>query len=268
VELSDAELAVAAADAGATVVRAKYGTPLRYFEKSLTDFATNADVEAEQAISDVLRTARPFDGLIGEEFGRTGETAAERSWLIDPLCGTLNFAARTPLFCVNVALLDGVDITVAAVAEPLSGELFWTDGPAAYVRHDSADEVLLPSAASRLVDVNLDRPSPNAAWFRAARLVESATFAESFAPRVSSTTLAVAWVAAGRRAGYVTDGDLRASVHFSSGIALCEAAGCVVTNLQGQPLHTGIGGLVVAANEQVHAVLIAAIDEQFNTATG
>ena len=82
-------------------------------------------------------------------------------------------------------------------------------------------------------------------------------------PRVLSTTLALTWVAAGRRAGYLTDGYLRDSVHFSSGIALCQAAGCVITGLQGQPLHTGVGGLVVAADGQTHAALIEIIDHQF-----
>jgi myo-inositol-1(or 4)-monophosphatase len=79
---------------------------------------------------------------------------------------------------------------------------------------------------------------------------------------VVSTTLAVAWVAAGRRAAYVTDGDLRDSVHVAAGIALCQAAGCVVTGIHGQPLHTGTGDLVVAADEQTHAALLALVRKQ------
>jgi hypothetical protein len=45
----------------------------------------------------------------------------------------------------------------------------------------------------------------------------------------------LAWVAAGRRAAYVTEGDLRDSVHFAAGIALCQAAGCIVAGLHGPP---------------------------------
>jgi myo-inositol-1(or 4)-monophosphatase len=37
----------------------------------------------------------------------------------------------------------------------------------------------------------------------------------------------------------------------------------VITGLQGQPLHTGVGGLVVAADGQTHAALIEIIDHQF-----
>jgi len=258
---TDAELAVTAAEAGAAVVRAKYGAPLAHFAKSPMDFATDADLEAERAILDILRAARPGDGFLGEEAGAVGP-AATRTWLVDPLCGTLNYAARTPLVSVNVALRDNGSSTVAAVADPLAGEVLWTDGRQAQLRHDGVDEPLAPSARTRLVDVNLDGPYPNADWFRAVQLLAAPEFGAAFGPRVSSTTLALAWVAAGRRAGYVTDGHLRDSVHFTSGIALCQAAGCVVTGLRGQPLHTGVEGLVAAADPQTHAALVAIVDQQ------
>ncbi|MFC4058135.1 inositol monophosphatase family protein [Planomonospora corallina] len=96
----------------------------------------------------------------------------------------------------------------------------------------------------------------------AARLLADPEFIERFRPRVVSTTLAVARVAAGRRAAYVTDGHLRDSVHFAAGIALCRAAGCVVTGLDGRPPHTGAGGLVVAADRETHAALLELIDDQ------
>ena len=59
-----------------------------------------------------------------------------------------------------------------------------------------------------------------------------------------------------RRAAYVTDGHLRDSVHFASGIALCQAAGCIVTGIHGQPVHTGVGGLIAAADRETHHALL------------
>ncbi|HEY9408607.1 MAG TPA: inositol monophosphatase family protein [Jiangellaceae bacterium] len=260
---TDAELAVRAAHAGAGVVRALYGGPLERFAKSAHDFATEADVASERAIMAVLREARPQDGFVGEELGAAGNANSDRSWLVDPLCGTLNYAARTPLVAVNVALRVGVGVgggvAAAASADPFSAEVFWTDGRAAYVRSGGHDRPLAPDPANRLVDVNLDPPFPNRDRFRAGRLLEDEAFTDSFRPRVMSTTLALAWVAAGRRAAYVTDGRLRDSVHFSSGIALCQAAGCVVTNLAGEPLHSGAQGLVAAADATTHAELIGIV---------
>jgi myo-inositol-1(or 4)-monophosphatase len=247
------------------VVRSRFGASLARLEKSAGDFATAADIEAEQVILDLLRTARPDDAVLAEESGPTGAGDAERLWLVDPLCGTLNYAARTMLVAVNVALRTGTGITTAASADPFADEVFWTDGIGAYVRRGAVDEQLTPSAGSRLVDVNLDPPSPNSPTFQAARLLADTRFAELFRPRVVSTTLAVAWAAADRRAAYVTDGNLRDSVHLASGMALCEAAGCVVTGIQGQSLHTGVGGLLVAADHETHTALLALISDQFGS---
>jgi myo-inositol-1(or 4)-monophosphatase len=261
--ITDQALAIDAARVGAAVVRSHYGSSLMRFDKSGGDFATTADIDAEKAILDVLRSARPDDDVLGEESGRTGLVGSGRTWLVDPLCGTLNYAVRSMLASVNVALQTGTSVAVAASADPFSGETFWTDGRTAYVRGGGGeDERLVPSAESKLVEVNLDPPFPNRDVFLAARMLADEGFIEQFRPRVVSTTLAVAWVAAGRRAAYVTDGHLRDSVHFTAGIALCRAAGCIVTGLDGQPLHTGAGGLVVAADGQTHAALLALIRHQ------
>ena len=40
------------------------------------------------------------------------------------------------------------------------------------------------------------------------------------------------------------------------------AAGCLVTGIDGQPLHTGAEGLVVAADEETHAALLAVVRKQ------
>ncbi len=251
----DAAVAIAGARAGADVVRAMYGRRLSRIDKGAGDFATTADVEAEKAILGVIRAARPDDAILGEEGGQQGAAEAVRQWLVDPLCGTLNYAVGNMLVAVNVALRDGA----AAVADPFSGEVFFTDGKAAWVRHDRTDDALLtPTPASRLVDVNLDPPFPSAPEFRAVDLLAHPGFIDHFRPRVVSTTLALAWVAAGKRAAYITDGgNLSESVHFAAGIAVCRAAGCVVTGIDGAPIGEAGRGLVVAADDETHGLLMS-----------
>jgi fructose-1,6-bisphosphatase/inositol monophosphatase family enzyme len=249
---TDAEIAIAAAGAGARVVREMYGrADLSRISKSPTDFATEADLAAEQAIHAVLAERCPGDGFLGEETGLTAGARGSRLWLVDPLCGTLNFAAQTPLFAVNVALSAADRVSAAAACDPMADELYWTDGSTACVRRDGQDEPLAPSARSRLVDVNCDGRGD----FVGPQLLTDPAFRAAFGPRVISTTLAVAWVAAGQRAGYVTDGNLERSVHFAAGIALCQAAGCVVTALDGGPVHRG-RGLIAAADLQTHRALL------------
>ncbi|MCQ4206899.1 inositol monophosphatase family protein [Streptomyces longispororuber] len=253
----DVAVAIAGARAGADVVRTMYGQRLHRIDKGAGDFATAADVDAEKAILGIIRAARPDDAVLGEEGGQHGDADAVRQWLVDPLCGTLNYAAGSMLVAVNVALRDGA----AAVADPFSGEVFFTDGETSWGRREEADDVLLtPTPATGLVDVNLDPPFAGAPGFRTVDLLAHPEFGERFRPRVVSTTLALAWVAAGKRAAYVTHGgDLSQSVHFAAGIALCRAAGCTVTGIDGAPIGETGRGLVAAADDETHGLLMSMI---------
>ena len=244
--MNDTEVAIVAAEAGAAVVRARYGSPGEQTAKIGIDFVTATDLEAERAILDVVRAARPDDAFVGEEAGLLGDASADRTWLVDPLCGTLNFAARTPLVAVNVALRIGSEVTVAAVAEPFAHEVSWTDGTSAWLRRDGVDETLTPSSHTRLVDVDLNNEPTWATRFLIA------AFAADFRVLAVSTSLAATWVASGRRAGYAFVEDVRDSVHFAAPVAICRAAGCIVTALDGQPLESGSVGLLVAADQQTH----------------
>ncbi|WP_193612244.1 inositol monophosphatase family protein [Nocardioides lijunqiniae] len=247
---SDLDLAVAAARAGADVLTAMYGSVLAREQKSATDFATAADLASERAILDVIRAARPGDGFVGEEMGEVGTGDAERVWLVDPLCGTLNFAAVTPAFSVNVALSHAGSTTTAAVSHPPSGEVYWAgDGSFGMLGRDGGQD----PGRNQLVDINADGPLDRP--FVGAQLAADPGFRSRFSPRVESTTLALAWVAAGQRLGYVTDGRHRDSVHFAAGIALCQAAGCVVTDFDGEAVHTG-PGIIAAADTATHAALL------------
>ncbi|KQR17356.1 inositol monophosphatase family protein [Cellulomonas sp. Leaf334] len=249
---TDADVAVFAAEAGAAVVRAAYGRDVTRHAKAGTDFATDTDLDAEQAILAVLAAECPGDSVLAEESGASSRPGSRR-WFVDPLCGTLNFAAQTPLVAVNVALVDEVGVVACAVADPIAREVFWSDRTGASLRCDGIDVPLRPSAVSRLVDVNCDGPLDRP--FVGPQLLADPAFRAEFGPRALSTTLALAWVATGRRAGYVSDGVLADSVHFAAGIALCLAAGCVVTDLAGGPVPTG-RGLLAAADGPTHRRLL------------
>ena len=254
----DAEVAVAVVSAGATVVRAQFGSSLERFDKGGGDFATSADIDAERAMLAVLAELRPGDRVLAEESGRGGGEGS-RTWLLDPLCGTLNYAAGMQVVAVNAALREGERMVAAAVADPFGGEVLWTDGEAAWMRTDGDDHPLAPSPVSQLVDLNLDPPFPSAPGFRAVVVAGDPGFAAAFRPRVVSSSLALAWVATGQRAAYVTDGDPRDSVHFAAGIAICEAAGCVVTDVLGEPWGRRSSGLLAAADAETHAALLGLI---------
>jgi myo-inositol-1(or 4)-monophosphatase len=260
--MTDHDVAIAVAQTGALVVRRCFGNELERKDKGAGDFATQADIEAETAMLAILRRERPDDAILGEESGEGGARHASRRWLLDPLCGTLNYAAGMRVVAVNVALTTAAGFVAAAVADPFNDEVYWTDMKSAFMRSAGGDTRLQPSARSRLVDLNFDPPFPNAAAFRATTLSADPEFVAAFKPRVVSSTIAVAWVATGQRAAYVTDGNLRDSVHFSAGLAVCEAAGCIVTDLWGNPWGAGPTGVLVAADRETHVTLLQLVAKQ------
>jgi myo-inositol-1(or 4)-monophosphatase len=258
--VNDVEVARAAAAVGAAIVRDRFGGAHRRLDKGGLDFATDVDIDAERAIIEVLRRERPADSVIGEEGGKLPGTADGRTWLVDPLCGTANFAAGFRAVAVNVALVAPGASAAAAVADPFEDEVFAAAGAIARLHTDAAEARITPSADSRLVDIDLDqRPAPTG--FDPPALLADAEFRSAYHPRVTSTSLALTWVAAGRRAAYITDAALADNVHFAAGIVVCQAAGCVITDLQGNPVTPGLAGsgLIAAADEATHAGLLAVI---------
>lgn len=63
------------------------------------------------------------------------------------------------------------------------------------------------------MDINCDGPLDRP--FVGPQLIVDPAFRAGFGPRVISSTLALAWVAAGGRAAYVSDGTFVDNVHFA-----------------------------------------------------
>ena len=82
-----------------------------------------ADVAAEQCIQELLRAARPADGVLAEE---SGAAALERAgvWIIDPLDGTVNYSHGHPHFCVALAWAWHGVTQVGVIYDPVRDELF------------------------------------------------------------------------------------------------------------------------------------------------
>src|SRR5207247_8201578 len=91
------------------------------------DLVTATDIAVEDAIRGIVGDALGIP-VVGEERG--GEAPADGSpfWLVDPICGTRNFASGSPLYCVNMALVEAGRVTVAVVGEPSTGEIDVAEG--------------------------------------------------------------------------------------------------------------------------------------------
>lgn len=107
--------------------------------KSARDIVTEVDHLSEALIIDAIRVAFPADGILAEESdpvaradGSPATAPTGRTWVVDPLDGTVNYANGIPFFCVSLALVVDGAPAVGVIHDPCRGETFeaiW-DGPA------------------------------------------------------------------------------------------------------------------------------------------
>jgi histidinol-phosphatase len=86
---------------------------------------TEADRDAEAAISALLLAERPGHGLYGEEHGLAGAAGSPWQWVIDPIDGTSNFVRGIPVWATLVALVHDGEPVVGVVSAPALGRRWW-----------------------------------------------------------------------------------------------------------------------------------------------
>ena len=93
-------------------------------EKSLNDYVSSVDKEAELAIIGTLRKSYPDHSFVAEESGIDNGKDTDHQWIIDPLDGTTNFIRGIPHFAVSIALKIKGRTEVGIVFDPIRNELF------------------------------------------------------------------------------------------------------------------------------------------------
>jgi histidinol-phosphatase len=116
---------------------------------------SEADKAAEQALRQMLAQARPGDGILGEEFGTTGDSGA-RQWILDPIDGTKNYVRGVPVWATLIALVEAGEVVVGVVSAPALGRRWWAaTGSGAWGRMLDRDPVPLHvSSVQRLEDAS------------------------------------------------------------------------------------------------------------------
>jgi fructose-1,6-bisphosphatase/inositol monophosphatase family enzyme len=92
-------------------------------EKAPRDIVTDVDILCENLLVEAIEERYPNDSILSEERG--GDISPTgRSWVLDPVDGTANFARANPMFCCVVSVMEDGEVTNAAVAAPRIGDLY------------------------------------------------------------------------------------------------------------------------------------------------
>jgi myo-inositol-1(or 4)-monophosphatase len=218
------------------------------------DFATKVDLEIERQVVDALvkTTGIPVHG---EEFGGA-ELDSPWVWVLDPIDGTFNYAAGSPMAAILLGLLHDGDPVAGLTWLPFTGERYVAVAGGPLTKNGVPQE---PLAAAELTDsvigvgtFNADSRGRFPGRYRLAVLEELS--------RVSSRLRMHG--ATGIDLAYVSDGILGGAISFgdhvwdhAAGVALVRAAGGIVTNLAGEPWSPDSRSALAAA-PSVHAQIL------------
>ena len=219
-----------------------YERALKVDRKSKRDVVTDVDYASEALVIGAIHDRFPDDAILAEESGRHERKDADgrasrrphrprwshRTWVIDPLDGTVNYANGIPYFCVSIGLIeDGVPV-VGVVLDPLRGDCFaaTAEGSATLngVRVEAGDKEELGDFVVSLAIIGRGGIARERRIAREIRIGR----------RMGSAALALAYVASGRFDAFVQNGGLSLWDIAAAGL-IAERAGATVTDLHGGP---------------------------------
>ncbi|HXB90580.1 inositol monophosphatase family protein [Mycobacterium sp.] len=223
------------------------------------DFATNVDLEIERQVVDALVKTTGIE-VHGEEFGGA-EIDSPWVWILDPIDGTFNYAAGSPMAAILLGLLHDGDPVAGLTWLPFTGERYVavSGGPLMKngVPQAPLAKVELSDSVIGIGTFNADSRGRFPGRYRLAVLEELS--------RVSSRLRMHG--ATGIDLAYVADGILGGAISFghhvwdhAAGVALVRAAGGVVTSLAGDE-WTPDSRSALAAAPGVHAQILEILHE-------
>jgi myo-inositol-1(or 4)-monophosphatase len=249
----------AARKAGAIINRASLDLDLiRVTAKGRSDYVTEVDRAAENAIIEVLKTAYPSHAFIAEESGASHPKPAEYTWIIDPLDGTTNFIHGFPQYAVSIGLKHRGQITQAVIYDPTRNELFTASrGRGAFLN----DRRIRVSRRTKLAESLIGTGFP----FRQlghlddyVRMFKRITEETAGLRRPGAAALDLAYVAAGRLDGFWEFG--LSAWDMAAGSLLIIEAGGLVSDFDGKPDYLDHGH-IVCGTPKVYDGLLALVQE-------
>jgi myo-inositol-1(or 4)-monophosphatase len=212
--------------------------------KAGRDIVTATDVRVEDGVRAALGDALGIE-VVGEERGGTA-SADGAYWILDPICGTRNYASGIPLWCVNLALVREGEPVLAVVGDPSTDELLvaTTGGGSWALGRDGGARRLHADTSNDMIVVEDGKPT-GPRREAAADFFAAVVRANRWDLHALSSTISAAYVAAGRVSAYACF--YVTAVHTTAGVLLARESGATVTDVEGALWTQASDSLLVAA---------------------
>ena len=240
----------------------RYDRPGEIREKAPKDIVTEVDLLCEDLMVSRIQESYPEDSILSEERG--GEIAETgRTWLLDPVDGTANFARANPLFCACVSVLEDGEVVHAAVAAPRFGDLYHASrGGGAFRDFDGGRSEPLEVGKAESLEyafVGADLSFTGVTGTTGGGGGIGRIFDAAWQLRaLGSAGIRGAWVAAGYLD--VSIGTRNTVWDYAPTALLVSEAGGLATDLSGEPWALDSDGLI-SANPLLHAEILQILKE-------
>ena len=221
--------------------------------KSAFDLVTEVDVNIERFLTDAILVAFPGDKIHAEEMSSSQEITG-RTWVIDPIDGTCNFAHGIPTYGIQCCLFDGGEPRMAVIYLPRQNELYTAiEGQGCFLNGEkvSVDKtVTADTAVISIGDFTHKSDRLAALQYKAVGYLY---------PRVSklrmygAASVDYAWFVSGRLAATIFT--TRNLWDIAPGILMSREAGAIIMGLDGQPYNYSKEGIMLAANEEIATLM-------------
>jgi myo-inositol-1(or 4)-monophosphatase len=216
------------------------------------DLVTGTDIAVEDMVRGIVGVL-PFP-VVGEEHGGDVPIDGSTYWLLDPICGTRNFASGIPLYCVNLALVEGDQVSISVVGDASTNEIHVAErGRGAHASRKDDHRLLVASEESQTLVIEQGQLKGERRE-HAARFTSEAIRGDRWDIRNLSSTLSLPYVAAGRVSAYVLFA--ASTLHCAAGSLLVTEAGATLSDLDGRPWTLRSDSLVASAAPGLHSELI------------
>ena len=237
-------------------------------KENLSSVVSEADLESEKVILDLIAKDFPEHNIISEESGYHFK-GSEFTWIVDPLDGTSNFVAGLPWFGILIAVMkDHVPVAAGAYI-PVNQQLYYAEqGKKARLN----GQLIQVTNSQKLKDV---------------LVAYSLDFCPDFTDTIAETSIIAPLVQNARNVRstnclldlcYTADGRLGAAINqhekiwdISAPWLIIREAGGLVTVLTGNELNFNLSEKdfgknypIIAANPYIHRKIIKLIQEISN----
>ena len=205
------------------------------------------DCASEQLIIDMIMSARPSDGLIGEE-GTFKPSQSGLSWLVDPIDGTVNYLRGLPNYSISIAVASELEIIAGVVYDPTLNETFTGTYGRGAALNGNPITCSTTTLAEAIVGTGFSYSSTQRA--RQAAVLQSLLPAVGDIRRPGSAAVSLCWVACGRLDAFFETG--LKPWDFAAGALIAREAGADIRGTEMDRSHTE---LVVASAPSITADL-------------